>query len=163
MQGIRDNWAPRLEKKCARLAARGEKPAIVLDADDTTLWTYDMEDAAMHFNFDPALQDEWVQDKRFKPVPGMRQVVRSAAKAGCRIVGLTGRSYDQRRATIQNLNKYYVGPVQAEVLLHQVEGREAAVLHHLCGGGRVHARGVQVADEGARGEEVRPPHHRQLR
>ena len=109
MQGIRDIWAPRLEEKCARLAARGEKPAIVLDADDTTLWTYDMEDAAMHFNFDPALQDEWVQDKRFKPVPGMRKVVRSAAKSGCRIVGLTGRSYEQRRATIQNLNKYYSG------------------------------------------------------
>ncbi|WFR66604.1 hypothetical protein P9139_17925 [Curtobacterium flaccumfaciens] len=32
---------------------RGEKPAIVLDADDTTLWTYDMEVADMHFVFDP--------------------------------------------------------------------------------------------------------------
>ena len=34
-----------------------QKPAIVFDADDTTLWTYDMEVAEMHFNFDPALQD----------------------------------------------------------------------------------------------------------
>ena len=50
-------------------AARGEKPAVVFDADDTTLWTYDMEDAAMHFNFDPALQDEWVQGKKFRRCP----------------------------------------------------------------------------------------------
>ena len=45
-------------KKTARKHHR--KPAIVFDADDTMLWTYDMEDAAMHFDFDPALQDAWV-------------------------------------------------------------------------------------------------------
>ena len=43
------------------------KPAIVFDADDTTLWTYDMEDGAMHFNFDPTLQNEWVQDQASRP------------------------------------------------------------------------------------------------
>ncbi|WP_235503595.1 hypothetical protein, partial [Aeromicrobium sp. Root344] len=32
---------------------QGKKPAIVFDADDTTLWTYDMEVAGMHFTFDP--------------------------------------------------------------------------------------------------------------
>jgi predicted secreted acid phosphatase len=109
MKALRSTWAPRLKDKCARLTGRGEKPAVVFDADDTTLWTYDMEDAAMHFNFDPALQNVWVQGKKFPKVPGMKQVVRSAAKGGCTIVGITGRSADQRRATIQNLNKYYSG------------------------------------------------------
>ena len=52
-----------------RRGHRHEKPAIVLDADDTTLWTYDMEDAGMQFVFDPALQDVWVQDKRFPATP----------------------------------------------------------------------------------------------
>jgi predicted secreted acid phosphatase len=109
MKAVRSKWAPRLKDKCTRLTSRGEKPAVVFDVDDTTLWTYDMEDAAMHFNFDPALQDVWVQGKKFPKVPGMKQVVRSAAKGGCKIVGITGRSADQRRATIQNLNKYYFG------------------------------------------------------
>src|SRR4051812_15808341 len=45
--------------------------AIVFDADDTTLWTYDMEDGAMHFNFDPVLQNTWVQEGRFPATPGM--------------------------------------------------------------------------------------------
>src|SRR5690242_16789753 len=39
--------------------------AVVFDADDTTLWTYDMEDGAMHFNFDPVLQGQWVKDGLF--------------------------------------------------------------------------------------------------
>lgn len=109
MQKLSGVWGPRLKDKCTRLVKRGERPAIVLDADDTTLWTYDMEDADMGFNFDPALQDQWVQGKKFRPTPGMRRVVKSAAKGGCKIVGLTGRGDDQRRATIMNLNKYYAG------------------------------------------------------
>ena len=57
-------------RKHPRPAASGHrKPAIVFDADDTTLWTYDMEDKAMGFNFDPALQDDWVQDQLFPATP----------------------------------------------------------------------------------------------
>jgi predicted secreted acid phosphatase len=66
-----------------------------------------MEDDAMAFNFDPALQDEWVQDKRFPAVPGMKRVVKAAQKAGCKVIGLTGRGADQRKATLQNLRKFY--------------------------------------------------------
>ena len=43
----------------------------MLDADDTTLWTYDMEDRAMQFNFDPVVQDKWVQKQRFPATPSM--------------------------------------------------------------------------------------------
>jgi predicted secreted acid phosphatase len=83
--------------------------AVVFDADDTTLWTYDMEDGAMKFNFDPTLQNTWVQEERFLPVPSMRRVVRAAAEGGCKIVGLTGRNNAQRAATLDNLAKYYYG------------------------------------------------------
>ncbi|MBK0296584.1 hypothetical protein IAE22_31795, partial [Bacillus sp. S34] len=56
--------------------------AIVLDADDTTLWTYDMEVADMHFVFDPARQDEWVQDERFAATPSMVGFVNRASAMG---------------------------------------------------------------------------------
>ena len=82
-----------------------KRPAIVFDADDTTLWTYDMEDAAMHFNFDPALQDVWVQDKRFPATPSMVKFVNEARERGFKIFGLTGRNDDQKKATIKNLHK----------------------------------------------------------
>jgi predicted secreted acid phosphatase len=107
MKALRDKWAPRLRTRCTNQAALGNRPAVVFDADDTTLWTYDMEDAAMAFNFDPQLQDEWVQDKRFPPVPGMRRVVKAAQRWGCKVVGITGRGADQRKATLQNLRMYY--------------------------------------------------------
>lgn len=85
--------------------ARGETPAIVFDADDTTLWTYDMEVAAMHFNFDPALQDVWVQDQRFPATPAMVAFVTEAADIGYTIFGLTGRKDTQKDATLANLTK----------------------------------------------------------
>jgi predicted secreted acid phosphatase len=85
--------------------ARGEKPALVFDTDDTTLFTYDMEVAAMHFTFDPALQDVYVQQQRFPATPAMVSYVKAAQKAGFTIFGLTGRSDSQQAATIANLAK----------------------------------------------------------
>ncbi len=88
-----------------RAIRKGEKPAIVLDADDTTLWTYDMEVADMHFTFDPAEQDVWVQAERFPATPGMVSFVDQAAAMGYTIFGLTGRNDNQKAATLGNLAK----------------------------------------------------------
>ena len=107
MAAYASKWAPKLRSKCATGVEQGIKPAVVFDADDTTLWTYDMEDAAMAFNFDPVLQNTWVQEERFPATPGMVKVVRAAAAGGCKIVGLTGRNNAQRTATLDNLAKFY--------------------------------------------------------
>ena len=37
----------------------------------------------------------------------MKRVVKAAKNAGCKVIGLTGRSADQRKATLKNLHKYY--------------------------------------------------------
>jgi len=105
MASITSKWQPALASSCRRLAARGQDPAIVLDADDTTLWTYDMEDGAMKFNYDPALQDLWVQGERFPATPSMVGFVNALDRAGCTIVGLTGRNDAQKDATLGNLAK----------------------------------------------------------
>ncbi len=63
---------PSLVSACRTADRKGQHPVVVLDADDTTLWTYDMEDGAMKFNFNPTIQnDEWVQPQRFPATPGM--------------------------------------------------------------------------------------------
>ena len=69
--------------------AKAGKPAIVLDVDDTTLWNYDMEDGAMHFDYDPTLQNTWVQEQKFPAVPGMTDFVDKATKMGYTVFGLT--------------------------------------------------------------------------
>lgn len=102
---IAAKWKRRLGNTCQRLDRRGEDPAIVFDADDTTLWTYDMEDGAMGFDYDPELQDEWVQDERFPATPGMVHLVNAVDRAGCTVVGLTGRNAEQEKATVGNLAK----------------------------------------------------------
>ena len=107
MKGIAATWAGEVKDRCARAIRHDKVPAVVFDADDTTLWTYDMEDGAMKFNFDPTLQNTWVQEERFPATPGMQRVVRAAHNANCKIVGLTGRNNGQRTATLDNLAKYY--------------------------------------------------------
>jgi predicted secreted acid phosphatase len=96
----------RLTRVCARAERRGEKPAVVLDTDDTTLWTYDMEDADMQFVFDPVVQDrDWVQPRRFPATPGMVDLVTAVRASGCTVIGLTGRNDAQKDATLGNLTK----------------------------------------------------------
>ncbi|SDE03238.1 HAD superfamily, subfamily IIIB (Acid phosphatase) [Actinobaculum suis] len=100
--------------KCAAAAARGEKPAIVLDMDDTALWMYDMEET-MEFNFSPAFQEQYLKtDYHSMPaVPGMVDVVQEARAGGCDFIGLTGRSEDYRDVTLRNLSEAgYPAPTQ---------------------------------------------------
>ncbi len=96
-----------LKKDKAALAAivLPAQPAVVFDADDTTLWTYDMEDGAMKFVFDPVLQGTWVSQHLFPATPGMAALVKAAAAAGCTVFGLTGRGASQQADTIANLTE----------------------------------------------------------
>ncbi len=66
MAKLTSRLQPRLVNACRTADRKGQDPVVVLDADDTTLWTYDMEDNAMHFVFDPKVQNDlWVQPQRF--------------------------------------------------------------------------------------------------
>ncbi|MGA0565946.1 HAD family acid phosphatase [Rathayibacter sp. KR2-224] len=105
LQGIVAKATAQLKPAYDAAVAKGEKPAVVFDADDTTLWTYDMEVGDMHFNYNPAEQDVWVQGQRFPAVPGMVAFVNAAAAVGYTVFGLTGRNDDQKAATLGNLAK----------------------------------------------------------
>ena len=96
-----------LKKDKAALAAitLPDQPAVVFDADDTTLWTYDLEDGVMKFVFNPTTQATWVTGHLFPAVPGMIGVVKAAAAAGCTVFGLTGRGASQQADTIANLTE----------------------------------------------------------
>lgn len=95
--------APEIAAACSAALASGTKPAAVFDADDTTLWTYDMEDGSMHFNFTPAKQQAWFDANEMPATPGMVELVKTLHAAGCEIIGLTGRAANQQDYTIANL------------------------------------------------------------
>ncbi|WP_420362964.1 HAD family acid phosphatase [Curtobacterium aetherium] len=105
MRSVVARQTPAITAACTAGERRHRNPAIVLDADDTTLWTYDMEVADMHFVFNPAEQDVWVQDERFPATPAMTGLVAAAQQAGCTVIGLTGRNEAQQTATIENLDE----------------------------------------------------------
>ncbi len=105
MRSVVARQIPIVAAQCAIADRRHRNPAVVLDADDTTLWTYDMEVADMHFVFDPTEQDAWVQDERFPATPSMTNLVSVAQRYGCTVIGLTGRNEAQQAATIDNLKK----------------------------------------------------------
>jgi predicted secreted acid phosphatase len=105
MRSIVARQAPVVAAQCAAGRYQHRNPAVVLDADDTTLWTYDMEVADMHFVFNPTEQDVWVQDQRFPATPSMTSLVAVAQRSGCTVIGLTGRNDDQQAATIANLQE----------------------------------------------------------
>ncbi|BDZ48346.1 hypothetical protein GCM10025867_05870 [Frondihabitans sucicola] len=74
-----------------------------------------MEVGDMHFTFSPAEQDVWVQDQRFPATPSMVSLTDVAQKYGCSLIGLTGRTDDQKAATIGNLAKVgYTGFTPAD-------------------------------------------------
>ncbi len=78
---------------------KGKKPAVVFDADDTTLWTYDMEVDDLGFTFDPARQNSWVQGQRF---PATTTMVTSEKTVGNAAVKCTTIEYkSQTRKHLQ--------------------------------------------------------------
>lgn len=94
---------PEIAAACAQAVKEGKRPAAVFDADDTTLWTYDMEDGAMNFAFTPAKQQAWFDQHQMPATPGMVDLVKQLHGAGCEIIGLTGRNNGQKDYTIKNL------------------------------------------------------------
>ena len=158
MAGLTRRLTPRLVERLPHaLTGRARTRSVVLDADDTTLWTYDMEDAAMHFNFDPILQDDqWVQPQKFPATPGMVALTKAVDAAGCTLVGLTGRNDGQKDATLGNLAKVgYTGFTDGRTTTPSgTAGPSRTTGPWLAGhpvrGRRLHDHRVQVADPQAR-------------
>ena len=123
------------------------------DADDTTLWTYDMEDAAMKFNFDPALQDVWVQDQRFPATPMMKRVVRAAeraAAASSASPAATTASAERRSRTSTSCTARTRSSRASTSRSGPAPAPSQQPSYITCKDGEVHDGRVQVADPQAR-------------
>jgi hypothetical protein len=84
------------------------KKAIILDVDDTTLETWNYE-LASNWAYNPTTNADFVNNQRFPAVPGMVDLVTSAAQQGYAIFFLTGRPASQAAATLGNLGTDGVG------------------------------------------------------
>ncbi len=80
----------------------GPDSAVIFDIDDTLLWSYyDMK--KIQFGFVPPLYHEWVLKAQSPAVPHVKRLYDFFVDRGCKIILLTGRRFDERSATIENL------------------------------------------------------------
>jgi len=83
-------------------SAAGQKPAIVLDVDDTSLSTYNYE-LETTFVYNPASNATYIATKTMPAVFGMNSLAQQAEHEGYTVFYITGRPESQRAATAANL------------------------------------------------------------
>jgi acid phosphatase len=80
----------------------GEKLALVLDIDETTLSNY-QEEIGADFGFIKKDFDAWAMSAEASAIPGTLRLYKEAQKLGVSIFFITGRPDDEREATERNL------------------------------------------------------------
>lgn len=90
-----------LRARAARRRA-GEKLAMVLDIDETTLSNYE-EMVGAGFTYDSKVFNAWVESAKAPTIPGTLKLFNEARKLGVSVFFITGRPEAQRVATEQNL------------------------------------------------------------
>ena len=86
-------------------AATGLPPAVVMDVDETVLDNspYQARLVRDGKDFDELSWDQWVAEKKAKPVPGVVDFARATAAKGVTILYLSNRAEHLQEATLANL------------------------------------------------------------
>jgi len=79
-----------------------EKPALVLDIDETTLSNWD-EMSNANFEYDSKAFNAWIESAQAPAIPGTLRLYEEAQKLGVSVFFLTGRPESERAATETNL------------------------------------------------------------
>ncbi len=88
-------------------AAKGLKPAVVMDVDETVLDNSPYQARLIHDGkeYDEVSWDQWVAEKKAKPVPGVVDFARAAAAKGVTILYISNRAVHLKEATLANLRE----------------------------------------------------------
>lgn len=99
---VQANHAIDFLRKRAAQRRPGEKLALVLDIDETTLSNYPGL-LAMDFGFTPSGFDAWVKTASATAIPGTLRLYKEARRLGVSVFFITGRPEPERAATERNL------------------------------------------------------------
>nr|WP_246189315.1 5'-nucleotidase, lipoprotein e(P4) family [Pseudoxanthomonas kalamensis] len=86
-------------------AATGLKPAVILDVDETVLDNspYQARLVRDGKEYDEVSWDQWVSEKKAKPVPGVLDFARAANERGVTLLYISNRAVHLKDATLANL------------------------------------------------------------
>lgn len=135
-----------LERRVRHEAAQGagrEKPALVLDIDETTLSNY-QEMVKAGFAYDSKMFGAWVETASAPAIPGTLRIYRAARQLGVSVFFLTGRTEAQRAATERNLRTQGFDEWQGLVLRAPGEGASTAREYKSAARARIVAQGYRI-------------------
>jgi acid phosphatase len=86
-------------------AATGLKPAVVMDVDETVLDNspYQARLVRDGTDYDEVTWDQWVAEKKAKPLPGVVDFAKAANAKGVTVLYISNRAVHLKEATIANL------------------------------------------------------------
>lgn len=108
--------------------APGEKLAVVLDIDETTLSNWEEMNKA-DFAYDNTAFNKWVEEGKAPAIPGTLRLVKEAQKLGIGIVFLTGRPESQRAVTERNLRAQGFDGWQQLILRQPAQAKDTALVY----------------------------------
>ncbi|KAF1715580.1 acid phosphatase [Pseudoxanthomonas yeongjuensis] len=99
-------------------AATGLKPAVVMDVDETVLDNspYQARLVRDGTDYDEVSWDQWVAEKKAKPLPGVVDFARAATAKGVTVLYISNRAVHLEQATLANLKAVGL-PVAKDVFL----------------------------------------------
>ena len=119
---LQADWAIAFLRARVARSKSGEKLALVLDIDETTLSNYEeMEKAG--FAYDANVFNAWVNSAQAPAIPGTLRLYNEAKRLGVGVFFLTGRGEAQRAATERNLHT--AGFVGWQELILRKPGQES--------------------------------------
>jgi 5'-nucleotidase (lipoprotein e(P4) family) len=85
--------------------AKGLAPAVIMDIDETVLDNspYQARLVANGLEYDEVTWDQWVAEKKARPVPGVLEFARAAEAKGVTVLYLSNRAVHLKEATLANL------------------------------------------------------------
>lgn len=88
-------------------AVKGLKPAVVMDVDETVLDNSPYQARLIHDGkeYDELSWDQWVAEKKARPVPGVVDFARAADARGVTILYISNRAVHLKEATLANLRQ----------------------------------------------------------
>jgi len=128
-----------------RAAHRGphEKPALVLDIDETTLSNYaEMEKSGFAYNSKAFAA--WVDLAKAPAIPGTLRLYREAQRLGVSVFFLTGRAEDLRAATERDLRSQGFEAWQGLILRSPAEATLTALEYKSAERGKILAQGFRI-------------------
>ena len=99
------NWDALVPEERGNACQPGLKPAVVMDVDETVLDNspYQARLVRDGTDYDEVSWDQWVAEKKAKPLPGVVDFAKAANAKGVTVLYISNRAVHLKEATIANL------------------------------------------------------------